>query len=228
MCLTGSDFIKGKRGLLIIAHPDDEVMFFTPLLLSGSRFASFSILCLSCGNADGIGEIRRKELIKSAQAFDIEESDVYIIDHPQLQDGMKNDWNIDIICTLVSSYLQLLKPDVVFTFDEYGVSYHPNHIATFQGTCIAVSLFNSKGYAITGLKLQTTNVVRKFCGIVDLCLSFLFNSIQFYNFNLLKVYEGMCSHASQFVWYRKIFIVLSRYSYVNSFIDLKDKYEKRS
>jgi N-acetylglucosaminylphosphatidylinositol deacetylase len=78
--------LTGKRILLLIAHPDDEAMFFAPTVL---RLAHpdlgnhVKILCLSSGNADGLGEVRKKELVKSALALGIRsEKDVIIIDDP--------------------------------------------------------------------------------------------------------------------------------------------------
>ncbi|XP_077301387.1 uncharacterized protein LOC143921952 [Arctopsyche grandis] len=49
---------KIGNSLLLIAHPDDESMFFSPFLYSNKPF----ILCLSDGGFEGKGEIRRKEL----------------------------------------------------------------------------------------------------------------------------------------------------------------------
>ncbi len=37
------------------------------------------------------------------------------------------------------------------------------------------------------------------------------------NLNLPLVWQAMSSHSSQFVWYRRLFIIFSRYSYVNTF-----------
>ncbi|KAG9153628.1 hypothetical protein Leryth_008562 [Lithospermum erythrorhizon] len=49
--------------LLVIAHPDDESMFFTPTIIYlTSRGHNVHILCISTGNADGMGNIRREEL----------------------------------------------------------------------------------------------------------------------------------------------------------------------
>lgn len=39
--------------LLVIAHPDDECMFFGPLLLASQGTYQWKVLCLSTG-ADGI------------------------------------------------------------------------------------------------------------------------------------------------------------------------------
>jgi len=78
--------LKGRNILVVIAHPDDEVMFFGPTLVGITEPSSQNhvrILCLSngililgfsnIGNADGIGHIREKELVESAKYFGIED-----------------------------------------------------------------------------------------------------------------------------------------------------------
>ena len=52
-----------RRVLLVISHPDDESMFFGPTIQALRRAgARTHILCLSNGDADGLGAVREKEL----------------------------------------------------------------------------------------------------------------------------------------------------------------------
>eukprot|EP01043_Picozoa_sp_COSAG02_P095334 COSAG02_NODE_31709_length_528_cov_10.728868_1_plen_48_part_10 len=46
------------------AHPDDESMFFGPALLCRHGGQQVKLLCLSTGNADGLGETRKQELVR--------------------------------------------------------------------------------------------------------------------------------------------------------------------
>lgn len=57
-----------KNCVLVIAHPDDEVMFFLPSLLAlkGSGI-SCHLLCLTNGDYDGLGKVREKELDRSCR-----------------------------------------------------------------------------------------------------------------------------------------------------------------
>lgn len=52
----------------VVAHPDDEAMFFWPTLAqlhdAGVRL---SVLCLSTGNFDGLGDLRRQEMVESCK-----------------------------------------------------------------------------------------------------------------------------------------------------------------
>jgi N-acetylglucosaminylphosphatidylinositol deacetylase len=78
--------LSNKRICLLIAHPDDEAMFFAPSVLALTRPETgnhVKILCLSKGDAAGLGETRRQELIKSALMLGLrQEDDVFVIDDP--------------------------------------------------------------------------------------------------------------------------------------------------
>lgn len=93
--------LQGKRILLLIAHPDDEAMFFAPTLLALTRPElgnHVKILCLSSGtihstihhlvlatngtpvgDADGLGEIRKKELVKSGLQLGLRSADDILV-----------------------------------------------------------------------------------------------------------------------------------------------------
>lgn len=100
--------------LLIVAHPDDEIMFFSPVLerLAAKR-VDIHILSLSNGNADGLGALRTKEFEKCASVFGISKNNVEVFDHPNLQDGMKNIWGDDLIAQIVSSKVLQSRADLV-------------------------------------------------------------------------------------------------------------------
>jgi LmbE family N-acetylglucosaminyl deacetylase len=83
---TESHPIHGKNILLVIAHPDDEVMFFGPTLIgitNSSNENNVRVLCLSngtfflneltLGDADGLGHIRERELQDSLRHFGIDQ-----------------------------------------------------------------------------------------------------------------------------------------------------------
>lgn len=78
--------LRNKRICLLIAHPDDEAMFFAPTLLALTRPDTgnhVKILCLSTGNQDGLGDTRREELKKSAKLLGLrDEDDALVLDDP--------------------------------------------------------------------------------------------------------------------------------------------------
>lgn len=78
--------LRGKRICLLIAHPDDEAMFFAPTVLALTRPElqnHVKILCLSSGDAAGLGETRKKELTKSGLVLGLRKAeDVFVVDNP--------------------------------------------------------------------------------------------------------------------------------------------------
>lgn len=80
------------RVLLLTAHPDDECLFFTPTVSSllappsvtdlPERNVELYSLCLSAGNADGLGDVRRDELSRSLDVLGIPEGRRWLVDHP--------------------------------------------------------------------------------------------------------------------------------------------------
>ena len=68
--------------LLITAHPDDESLFFAPTLVSlQSSNIDVFFLCLSTGNADGLGKVRQQELIQSLNVLGIQDGKRWILDN---------------------------------------------------------------------------------------------------------------------------------------------------
>jgi len=79
--------VVAKNILLVTAHPDDESLFFAPTILSlveESRNApiNFYQLCLSVGNAEGLGQTRKIELGRSLDVLGVPEKKRWVIDHP--------------------------------------------------------------------------------------------------------------------------------------------------
>jgi len=82
-----SNHKSSKSLLLVIAHPDDESMFFIPMIENLKKFYKINIMCFSNGNSDGLGKIREKELKSVANFLEIQ--NITIIDNGYLKDGMK-------------------------------------------------------------------------------------------------------------------------------------------
>lgn len=100
--------LRNKRIILLIAHPDDESMFFSPTLqaLTDPALANHvKILCLSTGNADGLGDVRRKELEAAAVTLGVRRrEDVFILDdEKRFKDGMDQKWSPDDIARVLAS-----------------------------------------------------------------------------------------------------------------------------
>lgn len=181
---------QGKRIVLLIAHPDDESMFFSPTLTrltDPSLGNHVKILCLSTGNADGLGETRRKELEAAAMTLGLRKSeDVYVLDDPSMfKDGMKEKWDEkEIARVLAQAFIDPKSKksgaseapratiDALITFDAHGVSSHPNHIALFHGARLFLSnlMRDHAGFAcpVALYSLSSINVLRKYSLALDI------------------------------------------------------------
>lgn len=83
-------------------------MFFAPALLALTAPGlgnHVKILCLSTGDAEGLGSMRQKELLASSSLLGLREppSDVFIIDSPSFPDSMSQPWSSSDISKVLSS-----------------------------------------------------------------------------------------------------------------------------
>lgn len=189
----------GRRVLLVIAHPDDDAMFFGPAI---TRLDVAHILCLSNGGADGLGTVRAAEMRRAAERYG---ATVTVVDDPRLLDGAH--WDVAVVAQRVGEALG--RHDAVLTFDARGVSGHANHVATSAGVRLALS--SNKQVAL--LELET--VRGAFLGPFALVALLWRRGPAFVTVRPWDVWAAMAVHASQFVWFRKAFILLSSYTYVN-------------
>ncbi|OXV08594.1 hypothetical protein Egran_03642 [Elaphomyces granulatus] len=275
--LTRSFQLRNKRICLLIAHPDDEAMFFAPTLLALTKPElgnHVKILCLSSGDADGLGHVREDELRKSAIRLGLgEETDVFVVDDPRFPDSMTATWSAKDVCSALASAFapelaQSLSPslagaasrrkscqndgdeptiDVLLTFDQHGISNHPNHRSLYHGAVTFLrELTNGKSdYScpVTLYTLTTTNIVRKYAGVLDAPFTILWSVSNIIEDSIsgktpppkggianrllfvstfdewMKAQMAMIKgHQSQMVWFRWGWITIGRYMVVN---DLK-------
>ncbi len=203
-----------RRHGLVITHPDDESMFFKPLLsnLSLIQKQEVHILCISAEDDN----IRKAELLKACEVFGILPERVHLVEE------QSHNWNIIAIQKHVEEFVREHDIQVVYTFDKQGVSGHLHHIAIHYGTVNVV-----KSLGIEGYELESTNMFRKYMGMLDIPISKLLvpkGGRIYVCKNLLLSIKAMQSHPSQFVWYRKLFICFSRYSYCNTFKPIVHSY----
>ncbi|XP_052175190.1 uncharacterized protein LOC127790021 isoform X2 [Diospyros lotus] len=211
-----------KNVLLVIAHPDDESMFFTPTInYLMSRRHNLRMLCISTGDADGMGSIRKEELYKASAILKVPLQQVKILDHPHLQDGFGKVWNLNLLANIIEEEILSHATDLIITFDDYGVSGHCNHRDVNHG--IRKLLLNNTKRDVEAWELVSTNIFRKYCGPVDIWFSLVYamyhqheDSHCMLNENPVKSYNAMAQHKSQWVWFRKLFVLLSSYTYVNT------------
>ena len=127
------DLKKIRSVLLIIAHPDDEIMFWSPTLKKLLALnIKVKVLCLSNGNYNGIGDIRTEEFKAVSKSMHMEDN--VILNVPELQDDITKKWDAKVVSQKIDDFLKKNNDiDTILTFDENGVTKHPNHISCFFG-----------------------------------------------------------------------------------------------
>ncbi|KAG0449011.1 hypothetical protein HPP92_027560 [Vanilla planifolia] len=138
--LNSSRSGRRKRNvLLLVAHPDDESMFFAPTILYlFSKGHNIHILCISKGDAEGKGNVRIEEIYRASAVLKVPRQQIKIIDHPELQDGFDKPWKPHLVAAFAEEEIEKHGIDTVITFDSYGVSGHPNHQDVHRGLCALV------------------------------------------------------------------------------------------
>lgn len=138
--LTSPSYFPIRNSLVyfIIGHPDDEVMFFSPTLLEVSKAKynnEVNIVCFSNGDAanESMGPIRTNELLHSGQILGVPRENITVL--TTFKDGMNISWNTRDIASVLNRKIDAksARKTVLITFDEAGVSNHPNHISLHFG-----------------------------------------------------------------------------------------------
>ncbi|XP_048617713.1 probable N-acetylglucosaminyl-phosphatidylinositol de-N-acetylase isoform X1 [Brassica napus] len=242
-----------KNVLFVIAHPDDESMFFSPTInyLASSGY-NLHMLCFSTGNADGMGSIRKDELhqacavlrvlsklskkgsmiillvievkkvfllIYISNVMQVPLEQLKVLDHPDLQDGFGQVWSHDFLAKIIGEEVSNHDIHTIITFDNYGVSGHCNHRDVHHGVLKFLQTNSERN--IKAWELASLNIFRKYSGPIDIWLSiFSFkrnpSKAIIINEQPWKSYKAMAQHLSQWVWFRKLFVSFSSYTYANT------------
>ena len=211
--------VKGiENVLLVVAHPDDECMFFGPAVrVLAELGCNLHVLCLS----KGLGSTKREnELRESCRVMGIAECSC--IDDIRLVDGMDEEWEEEAVKEHVLAILNKRLVDLIITFDDYGVSGHPNHIAVSRGTRLAWREYKKRPLEL--LQLESVWLWRKYLGIANVAVDVLRNAVMAVPIPYEAYWigqEAMQKHASQLLWFRKLHLIFSRYVYLNSFVKME-------
>ena len=204
--------------LLIIAHPDDEIMFWTPTIKSLiANNIPMKILCLSNGNYDGLGELREKEFDNVSRALNF--PDNQILNIPELQDNIKQKWEPKIVSEQIEEFLKYNQDiKIILTFDENGVTKHPNHISCYNGLqyYLKKHLNECKNKGIKIYTLISFNFFLQYTFFAPF-LTALFKTYSFFSMHFFTSYKWMRLYETQFNLLRKAHVILSGYSYFNSY-----------
>jgi LmbE family N-acetylglucosaminyl deacetylase len=107
-----------KYNLLVVAHPDDETIFFGALLLN-YRKLPWHVVCVTDANADGMGKLRKLEFARACRLLKIKETSWL-----NFPDVFSKRLDTD---ALVEKLKSLPSPTEVFTHGIIGEYGHPHH-----------------------------------------------------------------------------------------------------
>ena len=127
--------LAGRSLVAVFAHPDDESLACGGLLAwCADRGVKVTLVCATRGEGRGIGDIRVRELEAAAALLGVAE--VVMLDYG---DGMLPWVDAAPFEAAIADTIRARHPDVVITFGEDGLYWHPDHIAIHERTTAAVA-----------------------------------------------------------------------------------------
>ncbi len=130
------------NAVAICAHPDDESFGLGAILSTLTRSTRrVGVVCFTHGEAstlstsigDDLGTTRTRELEAAANTLGIDET--LLLDYP---DGHLESQPLDELAEHVRRFAQRLNADTLVTFDEGGITGHPDH-QTATGAALAAA-----------------------------------------------------------------------------------------
>ena len=141
---------RGHSLLAVFAHPDDESLACGGLVAWCTEVgAKVSLLCFTCGEhgpgdeSCDLGTTREAELRAAARALGI--ADLVLCDY---EDGMLPWTDAKRLKQDVLDAIDRFQPDIVITFGEDGLYWHPDHVAVHERTTAAVRALGNKAPAL--------------------------------------------------------------------------------
>jgi N-acetylglucosaminylphosphatidylinositol deacetylase len=230
------------RLLLVVAHPDDECLFFAPTLrvLRRQFAANLSLLVFSRGNHKGLGQIRANELSRSCSTLEIPQERCISLDLLNIQDNPEVWWPEQQLIPIIDEYIRLWSIDLLVSFDQHGISGHINHRALASAVRVVTKTNNSTRIKMS-YELTSVGVIRKYSSIIDFYLIFIswiprmmhsllsflvpFKIIPSIDASSLLLIntphdyvvarQAFAHHPSQYSWDRYLYLITSRYMFVN-------------
>lgn len=238
--------------LLVVAHPDDECLFFSPTLrvLHTQYQFKLNLIVFSRGNHAGLGDRRARELHGSCRMLNIPQERCISLDLPQMQDNPQVWWSEQELMPIIDEYVKKWSIDLLISFDHGGISGHINHRAV--GSTVRLYTRNQTNTRIkSSYELRSVFLLRKYSSILDfywILISILPRLLHALlvtldPFNLLSPIDqsyvlllntpndymasraAFASHQSQYGWDRHLYLLASRYMFINELKSI-DKHER--
>jgi N-acetyl-1-D-myo-inositol-2-amino-2-deoxy-alpha-D-glucopyranoside deacetylase len=150
---------KGKKMLVVVAHPDDETFGMGGTLALYSHLGvEIHLICATRGEVGevdpkemkgyrSVGELREHELRCAADILKLKK--IHFLDYRDsgMPGSVENkhpnafiNAQIEQVAKQIAVLMREIMPDVVLTFDSIGGYMHPDHIAAHQATVAAFDL----------------------------------------------------------------------------------------
>ena len=184
------------------------------------------------GNNYGMGRTRKKELYKACQVLGIDEGSIVVYNHSNMPDQMGVMWPIELVSKLILNQIETYSINTLITFDKHGVSNHMNHCSIYYAIA-HLSLEKKLPSYCSVYVLETVNLLRKYWLLLDIPVSFLLSRIRLVSGGVFSgvtvcsrylvtstdralLHRAMRQHESQLVWFRRLYMLFSRYMLINS------------
>lgn len=227
-----TEMVERRNFLVLVAHPDDESLFFNPILsnLIDENHRGHLIV-FSEGNFEGLGRIRREELNRSCRIFSLSSTNCFVLKSNRFIDDPNEFWEKNELSDEIDHFVRLFDIDLIISFDRRGISGHRNHRSIF----FALQFYrnellkkNSTKNSILIYQLKSEGILLKFLSIFNLipkifelvCLRwsrpsskdlFVVNSPR----QVLRGFRSFYSHRSQMKWFRHLYTLFSQYMFFN-------------
>ena len=146
----------------------------------------------------------------------------FFFSYTKLRDDPSLRWRDEIVSEVVLHTVESQDIDTVITFDRHGISGHKNHCALY--TAMAFLLIEKRIPAgCRVFALRSVTIFRKYASLLDVPMSFLLTPSAAYvagPLNWLILQNAMKAHYSQYVWYRRLSMLFSRYTLINTYDEL--------
>jgi hypothetical protein len=142
--------------------------------------------------------------------------------YTKLRDDPNLRWRDEIVSEVILHSVVSQDIDTIITFDRHGVSGHKNHCALFTALAF-LCLENRIPRTCRVFTLRTVSILRKYSSIIDVPMSFLLTPSAAYvagPMRWLSLRAAMKAHASQYVWYRRLYMLFSRYTLINTYEEM--------
>jgi len=209
--VAGTGMVK-ERYLLVVAHPDDECMFFGPFLSKATEHRKsvkigevepvVVVMCTS-GGRGGDRCVRKREAKKAVE--EIGAAVVFLEEEDGELDAKKS-----TVEKIKKIHRETGRTRIV-TFDAGGVSGHPDHKACFEiSRKVCREVGDGYLYALSSISLVEKYWVGPLGAKGEVVLK---NSIR----QSVACRRQMGQYKSQLLWFRYAYIAFSTYMDVNVF-----------